>query len=436
MSGIAQKSLETFALRVVAQLVAAGGAIVIARTLLTTGKGDFTYAGTMLAFALMATVGHNKAVLWQYGRRGLPPAAVIRGMVLVVIAISAPLTLAMALAGSLISSQHSLLFVALALPFAMFSQSAMGILLGDGDVRRANISGAIPPVVAALVYVPLILFVHRSLWVVLMVWAASYVAGGMYTMFALRRYRRSTSNSATSNIALKPLVKEQLTFGSQACLSSLVQYLDFRIGVFLVMFMLGSAALGVYSVGIGIGEFIWQLSSAMINPALKDIGGQDYARATEVTAKCMRHSLVLVFGAAVLVAILARPLVPLVYGAAFSYAAVVTVALLPGIVAYSMMPALAAFFLQQLGQPRLPFYFSALSAIICGVVTALTLPHFGIIAAALATSISYSLAFVAAAAYFVRRTGMGLGKIFALSAADLRPYHTLLASAVGTLRGR
>jgi O-antigen/teichoic acid export membrane protein len=431
MSSIAQKSLETFLVRVGAQLVAAGGAIVIARTLLATGKGEFTYAGTLLAFALMATVGHNRAVLWQYGRRGVPPAAVIRVMVLVVIGISAPLILAMVLAGSLISSQHSLLFVALALPFAMFTQSAVGIFLGDGDVRRVNIAGMIPPIAAVLVYVPLILLLHCSLSVVLMVWAASYVLGGMYTMFALRRYRREGAN-----VDLKPLAKEQLTFGSQACLSSLMQYLDFRIGVFLVMFMLGSAALGVYSVGIGIGEFIWQLSSAMINPALKDIGGQDYARATEVTAKCMRHSLVLVFSAALLVAVLARPLVPLIYGPAFAYGAVITIALLPGIVAYSMMPALASFFLQQLGEPRLPLYFSALSAAVCGVVTALTLHHFGIIAAAAATSISYSIAFVAAAVYFVRRTGMGLGRIFALSADDLRPYYVLLTSAVGTLRGR
>ena len=176
-------------MRVAAQLVAAGGAIVIARTLLTTGKGEFTYAGTILAFALMATVGHNKAVLWQYGRRGLPSAAVIRVMILVVIAISAPLILAMILLGHLISSQQSLFFVAVALPFAMFSQSAMGIFLGDGDVRRANIVGMIPPVAAVLVYVPLILFVHRSLTVVLAIWAASYVLGGIYTMLALRRYR-------------------------------------------------------------------------------------------------------------------------------------------------------------------------------------------------------------------------------------------------------
>ncbi len=190
MNNIAQKSLETFAVRVATQLTAAAGGIVIARLLSTTGKGEFTYAGTILALALMATYGHYNAVLWQYGKRGLPPAAIIRVMFRIVIGMSAPLVLAMVLIGSLISSQSSLLFVAAALPFAIFTQSSMGIFLGDGDVRRVNISSTIPPVGAVLVYVPLILFVHRSLSVVLAVWAAGYVIGGIYTMFALRRYRR------------------------------------------------------------------------------------------------------------------------------------------------------------------------------------------------------------------------------------------------------
>jgi O-antigen/teichoic acid export membrane protein len=432
MNSIAKKSLETFAIRVSTQLVSAVGAIVIARALLATGKGEYTYAGTILGVALMAAVGHTRAVLWQYGRRGFPAHAVIRVMVFVVMIISVPTVLAMLLAGSLLPSQRSLLFVALALPFAIFSQAAAGIFLADGNVRTVNIMGIFTYVGAPLIYMPLVLFFYRSIWVVFGVWAASYVVAGIYTMVSLRRYYRGTRDP----VDFKKLAKEQLTFGSQAGLSGLMQYLDFRVDVFLVMYMLGSGALGLYSVGIAIGEFIWQLSSAMINPSIGDIGGKDFARATEVTAKCMRHSFVLVFIAAVFVGVLARPIVPLIYGPAFSYGAVLTIALLPGIVCYSMMPALSAFFSQQLGQPRTPLYFSAISMVICAVVTVLTLPRFGLIAAAVATSISYTIAFIAAATYFTRVSGMSGSRIFAYSLDDLRPYYSLLTSAAGAIRGR
>lgn len=432
MSSIAKKSLETLIVRVSTQLLAAGGGIVIARTLHPSGKGDFTYAGTILGVALMMAVGHTRAVLWQYGKRDVPAGAVIRVAVFVVAVVSVPLALALAVIGATVPSQHSLLFVAAALPFAMFAQSVGGLFLADGDVRTLNIKELFPNVLAPLIYVPLIVFFYRDLWVVLAAWAGSYIVSAAYIAFALRRYDRSGSRSANS----LELAKEQVTFGSQAGLSTLLQYLDFRIDVFLVMFMLGSAALGVYSVGIAIGEFIWQLSSAMINPSLKDIGGKDFARAAEVTAKCMRHSLLLVFVAAVCVALLVRPLVPLIYGPAFSYGAVLTIALLPGIVAYSMMPALSAFFSQQLGRPRVPAYFSAFSAAVCAVITALTLPRFGLIAAAVATSVSYTAAFLVALIYFTRVSGLSGERIFAYSADDLRPYHSLLAGAFGVIRGR
>lgn len=432
MSNIAKKSLETFAVRVSMQLVTAAGGIFIARAFLTSGKGEYTYAGTILGMALMAATGHTKAVLWQYGRHSFPANAVVRVMVFVVLLISVPGMMAMVLAGLILPSQRTLLFVALALPFAIFSQSAAGIFLADGDVRTVNIRDLFIFVGAPLIYVPLVMFAYHTIWIVFAVWASSYVVAGIYTIFSLGRYFQGAQDA----VDFKALAKEQVRFGSQACLSGLVQYLDFRVDVFLVMYMLGSGALGLYSVGIAIGEFIWQLSSAMINPSIRDIGGRDFARATEVTAKCVRHSFVLVIVAALFVAALARPMVPLIYGRAFSYGSVLTIALLPGIVSYSMMPALSAFFSQQLGQPRIPLYFSALSTVVCAIVTILTLPRFGLIAAAVATSISYTIAFVAAAMYFARVSGMSGSRIFAYSVDDFRPYRSLLTNALGALRGR
>lgn len=431
MSNIARKSLETLVARVGMQLFAAVGSIVIARTLYAEGRGGFVYAGSMLFLALMAFDGHYNAVLWQYARRGLSASAVMHVMTLVVIVISVPIVAGLLFVGLRVPSQGGLLFVALALPFAIFSQSAAGLFLADGDVWPVNICAMFPTIGAALLYVPLILFVERRLWVALAVWAGSYVAGALYTFVALRRYR-----GTAPNVDLKALAKEQIHFGSQACLTSLVQFLDIRVGIFMVMYMLGSAALGVYSVGMAIGGFIWLLSSAMINPALKDIGGKDHDRALDVTVKCMRHSFALVLIASVLAAALARSVVPLVYGPAFSYGAVVTVALLPGIIAYSMMPALTAFFSQQLGQPRVPFYFSALSVLVCALIIVVTLPHYGIIAASIATSVSYSLAFVAAVIYFCRRTGTAWTNLFGFSMDDLQAYRSLLTSVAGAIRIR
>jgi Na+-driven multidrug efflux pump len=92
-----------------------------------------------------------------------------------------------------------------------------------------------------------------------------------------------------------------------------------------------------------------------------------------------------------------------------------------------MMPTLATFFAQQLGRPRIPLLFSTLSTILCAALTVVLLPRFGIVGGAIATSVSYCLAFAAAAIYFIRRTRIAPLQLFALSAADLAPYRSLLA---------
>lgn len=423
MSEIAKKSVETFAFRLTIQLFNAGGAIVIARVLGAPGKGLFTYAVTVIGLVVMATAGQSSAILWQYGKRGRSPAALLRAMRLILMAVALPLAVGLGLAGVLIPGQHALLAVAAALPFALYVQSAAGFFLADSDVRTPNLQQMFPTVLAVITYVPLLLFAHAGVGVLLAVWAAGYAGSAIFTAFSLRRYERV----AVANDDVPAVAKEQIWYGGQVCLNGLVSYLNFRIDVFLIMFMLGQSALGIYSIGIGIGEMLWQLSRPMTTASLGRIARGTEAEAAKATAKCMRYSFAMVLVAAIAVFLLAPILVPLVYGHTFAYAAVVTRALLPGIIAYSMMPTLATFFAQQLGQPRIPLLFSAISMTLCAVTTALTLPHFGIIGGAIATSISYVVAFSAAAVYFVRRTHIAPLQLFALSRSDLRPYRAMIS---------
>lgn len=427
MSGVARKSIETFVMRVAMQAFSAGGAIVVARTLGTSGKGVFAYAATVLGLVVMAAAGQSSAIIWQYGKQGRSPAALLRAMRKILAVAIVPLTAGLAIVAATVPGQQALFAVAAALPFALYAQSVAGLFLADGDVRVPNVAQIFPTVVAVFAYVPLLLFAHAGVATLLLVWVVGYALGAIYTAFEARRYRGMESGNDTGDIT-----REQLSYGSQICLNGLVAYLNFRIDVFLIIFMLGQSALGIYSIGIGIGELLWQISRPMTTASLGRIARGTEAEAADATAKCMRHSFALVLLGAIAVYFLVPALVPLVYGHAFAFAAVVTRALLPGIVAYSMMPTLATFFAQQLGKPRIPLIFSIASTTICAVATAIMLPRFGILGGAVATSISYVVAFSAAAIYFIRRTGIAPHLLFTLTRGDLRLYQTLLSRRVFT----
>jgi len=121
-------------------------------------------------------------------------------------------------------------------------------------------------------------------------------------------------------------------------------------------------------------------------------------------------------------------LVTLVYGPQFAPAGLVVRFLLPGIIVYSAMPILSTFFTQQMGKPVVPLVFSALSMILCALVTFFTIRKIGIVGGAIATSISYLVAFAAASIFFSRNTGISPRSMFVLDASDLREYLALMRS--------
>jgi O-antigen/teichoic acid export membrane protein len=426
---IARKSVENFLCRIAAQAFAIAGAIAVARMLGPSGKGAFSYAGTVLAMLQMANAGQSAAIAWQYAKRSRTPAQLLPAMSTILAGLVLPAAMILVLVAIFVPGQFALVPVAVALPFALFAQSSTGFFLADGDVRTINVQQLVISVLSAALYIPLLVFLHAGLPVLFAVWAAGYAAGALYSAFRLREYKTTTPALQST------VVKEQLVYGGQVSLNSVVQFLNFRIDVFLIMFMLGQTALGIYSIGIGIGEMLWQLSRPMVTASFGTIARGTESQAANTTATCMRHSFALVVIGAVIVFFAAPPLIPLVYGKQFAHAGMVARVLLPGIIAYSMMPTLATFFSQQLGRPRIPLIFSTLSTILCAVLTVLLLPHFGIVGGAIATSFSYCIAFTAAVVYFVRRTRIAPLRLFTLSAGDLAPYRALLTHRLFTMRG-
>lgn len=427
MSEIGKKSLQTLLRNVLIQGAGIIGSIIIARSLGAGGKGIYTYAVVTLG-AIVIPNGLAAAIAWQYTKRHRSPAAILRAMMTILLTVALPLSVILAAIGLLVPSQRALLYVAAATPLALFTQSASGFFLADSDVATVNATQTFS-VLAVVAYVPLLIFAHASIWMVLAIWVAATIAGGIYAAVRLRRYAALTSGDDDG-----PIVWEQLKFAAQMGLNNLSGYLMLRIDVFIIIFMLGQSALGIYSVGLGIAELLWQLNRSIVTASFGRIARGEESTAAVTTATSMRHAFTLVTVSAIFVALVVPPLLPRVYGRAFEESVVVMWLLLPGIVAYSMMGLLSTFFTQQIGEPRLPLIFRLVATVICAVATVLLLPRIGIIGGAIATSVSYLITFTLAAAYFVHRTGTAPSNLFCLRKSDLASYRSLLRVTLNSLR--
>ncbi len=395
MGEIATKSVQTFFTRLAVQATGIGGSIVMARVLGPGPKGLLTYAVSVLAMVVVFN-GQANAISWQFTIRKRSGAVLVATMLRVLAAASLPIAIGLAAAGILIPSQRVLLFVAAAAPFALFTQSATGFFLADSDVKSVNRQSILSGIGPVLLYVPLLLFFHANIGVVLLVYLAGYIATAIYTALRVAPYAKLTEGDDSG-----PIVSEQLRYAFQIGLGSAILFLNSRIDVFLIMFILGQSALGVYSIGIAIGEMLYRLTRPMVTASFGRIARGTRTEAAEATAACMRHSFALTIVAAAVVSALTPLLVPIVYGKAFAGAVLVSQLLLPGIVAYSMMGALGTFFSQQLGEPKIPMLLRLASAIICAIVTVVSLPRVGIAGGAIATSVSYLATFMLAVGVFL-----------------------------------
>jgi O-antigen/teichoic acid export membrane protein len=186
-------------------------------------------------------------------------------------------------------------------------------------------------------------------------------------------------------------------FGIKGNIANLLQFLNYRLDIFVVNYFLGPAAVGIYGVAVSLAELLWFLPDAVgyaVFPRAAAAKGDAHtwgwryaAMTTGVTAA----------GAAVL-AVSAPVVIRGVFSPTFIGAYPALLWLLPGAVLLSGAKVLA----NEIVGRGYPQYNAITAAIALGVTIVLDLlliPRLGIAGAAMATSLSYATV-LAAVVYF------------------------------------
>lgn len=430
MNELRNKSVETLAIRLLSQAFSVAASIILARVLGAYGKGVMTYTATVTTLLQTAWSGQSAAASWQYGRLKAPSAAVARAVLKVLLWGGVPIAFVVLAIGVAMPGQRPLIAVAASLPFAFFSMLASGFFLADGNVRIGNIQTLITQVGYGAALAVVLLIAHGGLTAALTTWVATFVVAAGYAAWKFRPYLRSASGTYPVN----DLIAKQVRFGVRASVSAVVWLLNWRIDIFIIMYALGLRSLGIYSVGLSLGELTWQLSNALTTSAFGRITTASPSEAARLTAKCSRHAFAMVLFAGLVIYFIGPALIVWAYGPAFAAAGPVVRVILPGIVAYSMSPFLATFFTQQLGKPAITTTIGAFSICICTLVTLLTIKPLGVVSGALGTSVSYVAAFLIAAHIFTRATRLPFTSLVFLDAEDWREYQRMFRGLVHSVQ--
>jgi len=433
MNSLARNILRTFSTQVGCQVMAVLLGIVIARTIGPSGKGFFSYAAMCVSFVSVFFYGFSDAALLQYGKRR-ESARAVHGITLrILVATLAIIIPVFVVLATVVPSQRPLAAAAAALPFAMYVQVMTPFVMVKDNVKLLNVISLGQSLGTALCTIPLLLFAHLGLGAVLGVWLFFYALAGLQVARAMRPILEDSPPALATQ---KKLFGEQLHFGLRAAGSSVAGFLNMRVGIFMVSFLFAPAALGWYTLAIGTGELLWQVSRAFVWSALGRIGSDPLPEAAALVARVTRNTLAIV-GSSGLVAFIIGPwLIVHVYGEGFAPAGAALRWALPGLVAYAAEVSLTKFIILQLARPVTIICVQLSSALICALATLALASRFGIIAAAGSTSVTFLLVTIVLLTIFVRGTGIPLGRLLVIQREDLRHYVGIVATMLRTLRLR
>lgn len=433
--GLLRQTVLTFCGQSGGYVVAIVTGVVVARTLGPAGKGVVALAMLLLAVFTTYGDGLQAAIMYQCGRRQEPQQLVYAAALRLIGAVFVPLAIVLVIVGLAVPRFATAVFVAAALPFAVYIQVANSFFLMRNQVATTLVITGFSTFGYALIVIPALVVWHADANAILGIWAAMYILAGAYACVHIAR-AIPLSQARTTTPAI---LFEQARFGFKSGSVSVATFLNLRVDVFIVGLMLDARTLGIYSLAVATAELLWQLGQPLSWSTLGRIAVADRDTAIHLTATVARNILAVMVVAGGVLFVIAPAAIVFVYGSAYAEAGHVLRWLIPGTVCYAINGVLGYYVMVREGKPLTIFLLQSGSVVTCAVLTVATLHTLGIYGAALATSITYCLSSLARGAAFARATGTSPLSFTILQAEDLARYRRIagrLLSNVTFLRRR
>ncbi len=309
--------------------------------------------------------------------------------------------------------------VTLAVAAMVLYETANYDLLAAGRVVVGTFMAAVRALAMLVAMALLVLVAARGIEAAVAAFAAAHLlAAGLLAPRAWRAVA-ALPDVGRERRPLRALMVHLVRHGWLGQLSSLIYLLLLRLDQFLIEAHLDVAAVGLYAAAAWATELLWLVPEAL-NPLLVHSSSSRQASDRDQTAaRAVRLGLGVTALAALPVALLCEPLLGLLRDGAFLPAAAPLRVLLPGAVLFAPGVILAGDFIGR-GKPQWNTQASAATVVVNVALCLWWLPRFGILGAAWASTLAYTLGSAIMVARFRRLTGLPWRDILVPRPSDLR----------------
>jgi O-antigen/teichoic acid export membrane protein len=275
------------------------------------------------------------------------------------------------------------LMASLLFPTMLLAAWSSALIQGQRDYRSYNLTLLVQP----LVFCAAILLL-RSFGAITPVTVISCTILSQLSLWCSSERRISRFGAPA---AAQHRLADALRFGLRAHVSNVITFLNYRLALYLVSFMLGASAAGTYALSVQLAEVFWLVSgaAAMIVFPESAAKGRTPAQLQRMIEQ-VALTVVLITGSGALLAGMLAPLaIPWIFGQEYVGSVLPFVTLLPGVVLWSYMSVISNS-LAGMGCQGVNIGGALLCLTINIVGDLFAIPLWGVQGAALASTIAFS----------------------------------------------
>lgn len=280
--------------------------------------------------------------------------------------------------------KNSALYASLLFPVMLLAAWTSALIQGNRDYRAYNKTLLIQP----LVFCCAVILLGATGAVTVVSVLSCYIVSQLSLWFLCEaRVRKFVRPAGTGQYSLFNAIK----YGLRAHISNIVTFLNYRIALYLVSYMLGPSATGNYALSIQLAEVLWLISSAASMIVFPESAAHNKSpvELKKMIEKVAGTVLKVTFAGALLAGVVSPFAIPWIFGNAYQGAVIPYMLLLPGIVAWSYMSVISNS-LAGMGYQ----YINIQSALLCLAINVLgnllAIPVFGLSGAALVSTVAFS----------------------------------------------
>ncbi len=396
---------STFGMNILLLAVSIANSAIIARALGPGGKGSLTLALlTPNLLVLLLGLGIGVANVYHTGTRRIPVPLLVQnsmGIALlesVVGAIAIGLLLATGWLTRLLPGvpMDIALLALLIFPLGLLNSYWSGVLQGQQRIFKLNTIMTLQGVTTLILTLLLVTGLHLGLTGGVLAYVGAAALALALTGNAVRQEGARFAPTWQPNV-LRP----SLAYGLKGYVGNILQFFNYRLDVFLVNFFVGNAGVGIYSVSVALAELLWQFPNAVSFVIFAKSSATKPTQMNVFTPRVFRLTLVLTALGGLGLALLGHFMILLIFGERFSAAYQPMLVLLPGVILLGGGKVLTNEIAGR-GYPHYNSIGSGLGLIVTLALDLLLIPRYGVLGAAIASSLAYSVVFGAAVLFYLR----------------------------------